>query len=536
MSTSKTTQCVLDDSILNEDTLPEMSDLALSIFASLCGRNRGAFVLSPPDGQTYGCLNFPAQWQDLAPEVNVTKSDDIVTNYADGNITAAEVLDLVENLAIAVYASSANVAKDPYACNVNGLTRYENCPMAATTPPLLGSMKAVTLRGILDEAPWGWSPKLTSQDFEEMKELGLTSVQIPIVSFEKKEKIEGIIEMAKEAGLTVILQQSLNQGDLDDDKDTSTAGADFIDSLTQLALDNADTVVAISISSKDDISTVREVTDDMAILVSITAGDLLNLDFHKYENVYASLDVSHSRTIADIVSSSSVEDRSKLFYHESTSCIQRSPIDYVQCYKGVPLFIGNGFDVSIDNCIYADSPDFKDYGQCDRFDETLDSPWWQEHRLSFLNRQLFALEQASLGWSFSAWKTTSDSEGISEPSHLLGLSHVAAAGLYPPSTTNTTLPACLNPPEPDFTLGDATLSPTMGPPPDCGDGWWNYTTQNCTFWIPPPVPTCAPALTASTTSPIFAGVLGGVVTAVVLWCTMIYGLGYRRLKYTTIPN
>ena len=31
-----------------------MQDIALSFFASACGKNRGAFVLDPPDGQTYG--------------------------------------------------------------------------------------------------------------------------------------------------------------------------------------------------------------------------------------------------------------------------------------------------------------------------------------------------------------------------------------------------------------------------------------------------------------------------------------------------
>ena len=46
--------CTIDANILNKDTLANMEDIAMSFFASTCGKNRGAFVLDPPDGQTYG--------------------------------------------------------------------------------------------------------------------------------------------------------------------------------------------------------------------------------------------------------------------------------------------------------------------------------------------------------------------------------------------------------------------------------------------------------------------------------------------------
>jgi hypothetical protein len=45
--------CSIDRDILNADTLPEMTDIGLSFFAAACGKNRGAWVLDPPDGQTY---------------------------------------------------------------------------------------------------------------------------------------------------------------------------------------------------------------------------------------------------------------------------------------------------------------------------------------------------------------------------------------------------------------------------------------------------------------------------------------------------
>jgi hypothetical protein len=47
-------KCVIDRTILNESTIAGMDDIGLSFFAKLCGNNRGAFVIDPPDGNTYG--------------------------------------------------------------------------------------------------------------------------------------------------------------------------------------------------------------------------------------------------------------------------------------------------------------------------------------------------------------------------------------------------------------------------------------------------------------------------------------------------
>lgn len=46
--------CALDPDVLNAATVGGMDDLGLQVFAKLCGANRGAFVLDPPDGRTYG--------------------------------------------------------------------------------------------------------------------------------------------------------------------------------------------------------------------------------------------------------------------------------------------------------------------------------------------------------------------------------------------------------------------------------------------------------------------------------------------------
>jgi len=157
--------------------------------------------------------------------------------------------------------------------------------------------------------------------------------------------------------------------------------------------------------------------------------------------------------------------------------------------------------------------------------------------LSFASRQVYAAERG-LGWSFASWKvgTTNnnnnndhkDEDGdrvIEQPVQLLAFQQVVQAGLFPdllsngttattPGTTTTTTTttgtntkvisvvapdACLNPPDNDFALGDATLAPTPGPIPDCGKGWWNATTTKCDYWIPPV--TLAPTLSPTQPCP-----------------------------------
>jgi hypothetical protein len=159
----------------------------------------------------------------------------------------------------------------------------------------------------------------------------------------------------------------------------------------------------------------------------------------------------------------------------------RSLLEYTDCFQDTPVFLSSGFDLSIDDCINQGTPSFKDYGQCDRFNETLESGWWMRHRTSYAARQLFAAERG-LGWSFATWKLyDDDSVGVIDtPAKLLSLQDVAEAGLFP--NLDKDIPAqsaCLNPPENDFMMGDKTLAPTVGPPPDCGNGWWNYTTEKC---------------------------------------------------------
>ena len=248
--------------------------------------------------------------------------------------------------------------------------------------------------------------------------------------------------------------------------------------------------------------------------------------------------------------------------------------------------VSSGFDLAVDDChLRGISSKFHDYGQCDRFNETVDSPWWKDHRYSFAARQLYAYEKG-MGWSFAAWKlwdSDPDAIGILDtPAKLLALQEVVAAGImpslfgldepitYPLSKNSSPVGlACLNPPANDFILGDATLAPTPAPPPDCGNGWWNFETEKCDYWIPPtPAPTppcpacsnetviCPPVgdFTVVTASPenitlpdvqtkgtgavaIESFLAGAVLSLIVCFIvSRVLGIGNKRREYEEVPT
>ena len=51
-------ECHLDPGLYNAASFTS-DDFPTAIIAPLCGRNRGAFALDPPDGHTYSCVVFP---------------------------------------------------------------------------------------------------------------------------------------------------------------------------------------------------------------------------------------------------------------------------------------------------------------------------------------------------------------------------------------------------------------------------------------------------------------------------------------------
>jgi len=517
--------CVLDDRVVNARTLGNMTNIGLSFFANLCGRNRGAFVLNPSDGNTWGCLSLPPNFAKLA---GIGLDDDgkkkkknahgvpplkdanaINDKFVDGNLTASEAVALLDTFVKVVYDSSPDVDSDPFACQVSGLAELQCDP--ATT---ISTIRSATLAGLFTPAPWATGGKSLSlddvrdfysrKDFRQMRSIGLNTVQIPfpVTGFQEGHEdnddllplLTDILEMVLDADLQAILKLE------GPDNDDSVANA------ANYAIYHADVVFGLTLPSRQTLRAARAASSSLKLLVPANLGDLQHLSFDDDENVFAAIDLGHTSTIGDIASSSSGEDRSKLFYHESMACIQRSPLEFSECYKKIPVLVSNGFDLAIDDCAWMGIRDpaskFIDYGQCNRFDETIGSKWWTRHRQSFAARQLFSYEQG-LGWSFAAWKlfepdsSSGDVDSvIHEPAELLALKNVVAAGLMPSLVDaddyDLVLGACLNPPVADFVMGDTTLAPTPAPL-DCGDGWVDPDTGNCTYWVPPvPEPTEPP--------------------------------------------
>jgi len=123
--------------------------------------------------------------------------------------------------------------------------------------------------------------------------------------------------------------------------------------------------------------------------------------------------------------------------------------------------------------------------------------------------------------------------------------------------------ACLNPPEDDFAMGDATFAPTPAPPPDCGNGWWNFDAEKCDYWIPPtpaptaPCPVCSnktvecdpilgmPFSTAihnddkpepSHKALVAESFFSGAVLSLVVSFIIFKVVGNRRQGYEEVPN
>eukprot|EP00980_Cylindrotheca_fusiformis_P020565 scaffold7641_cov115-Cylindrotheca_fusiformis.AAC.11 len=523
-----------------------------------------------PSYPTIVSLHLPEDFPKLSgakhvpKNVTISTSNDIREQFEGKNVTASDTVHMLDFLIKRVYHSTPDVANTPYACEFSGLAQLE-CPSTNTSKPSLldddEPLRAVTLAGLLVPAPWATGGKTLTlkeaegfydmMDFIEMKHIGLNAVQLPVptIAFDSSSKqgaeimtlLKSLLQDIHIAGLVTIVNLVSTADELDD---IVAAGA---------FCDKTEGVLAMTLPSdtmldpKVVVKSIRVQAPKFPIFIPVNQGQLTTMDGDFDDHVYGALGLTHMDSVGDVASSSSVEDRSKLFYHEATSCITRSPMEYSECFRNFPLFLSFGFDLSIDDCIFQGEESFKDYGQCDRFDETVHSDFWHRHRASYAARQLYAYEQG-LGWSFATWKLyDNDKVGtLDDPAKLMALQDVVKAGLFP--DLHDTIPAqeaCLNPPEADFELGDDTLSPTLAPPPDCGNGWWNYTSKKCDYWIPPtpapiePCPTCAPCEEPATstsdtnaTLPIAIGVLAGLVVGGILGRLC----GNKRHDYSAIPN
>jgi hypothetical protein len=528
-------------------------------------------------------LSFPTNIAELAgiPDLNETvvinDANSIKNNYVAKNTTASQTMALLEFLVENVYGSTPNKEVSPYACEFNGLAKLA-CKTGATRNPRPDGepIRSVTLAGAFVPALWatGGTPLELSEvgdwytlaAFKEMKKIGLNTAKIPVptAAYTPKDKYgEHVMEVLTvlltdidTAGLQVIIELVGTGDELDAVVAAAEAAADMpvVLGLTLPKGMTLDTTVVVE--------AIRSKSPDLPIFLPLNEGDLIKVSGQFDPYVYGALDLPHTVAIADIASSSSIEDRSKMFYHEAVACMTRSPIEYAECFQQMPIFLSSGFDLSIDDCVMQGiSETFKDYGQCDRFDETIDSGWWARHRASFASRQLFAAERG-LGWSFSAWKVSNtDMAGVLDtPAKLMSLQDVVAAGLFPhlPAKKGAVAAraACLNPPENDFAMGDATYAPTAGPPPDCGNGWWNYETLQCDYWIPPPPPTMSPTdpcpecevcpdLTvvasssqgpATSTTALALAAAGGAAGVVLLAAIYKLFTKSKKSEYTEIPH
>lgn len=546
-------KCVLDRVLVNQNTISMMKDVGLSIFSSLCGKNRGAFVLHPSDGKTYSCLQMPENILDIVgvqmdtssidknsslPIFQVNDANAIVKHYHDGNLTAADTVNLLDYLVQNVYESSSGVSKDPYACDISGLVTLK-CAKQDSEKPI----RAVTMAGVFSPARWATGGKILTledasnfyslNDFKHMKTLGLNTVQIPVsinIFVRERKQSKAWLELLTEtlhhirdSDLKAIL--TLQEGEnppilLNTPVQNAARFAHDYNSahgsiISALILPNSDLALLKSVQSK---------IPKLNVWIPINAGDFTTLHFTLADG--ASLDFSHTVTVADVASSNSQDDRAKMYYHETMACISRAPLEYSSCVQGMPVTVTNGFDLAVDNChLKGISDDFQDFGQCDRFNETIDSGWWKDHRYSFAARQLYAYERGQ-GWSFATWKLWGmDPEklGVLDiPAKLLSFQDVVTAGImpslfdldnpisYPLQNESHVGLACLNPPNNDFVMGDATYAPTHAPPPSCGNGWWNFTTSKCDYWVPPITdpptlsPTSAPCPVCSNETPLFS--------------------------------
>ena len=469
-----------------------------------------------PTNSKQNSLSLPEGIIDLPEGVTVDDANSIKDNFVDGSLTATETIALLDFLVERVYESSPSKETDRYACDVSGLTKL-SCDYSPTKKARLRPdgepVRSVTLPGLLveDDLPWASDGgdndndnngiiAYTPKDFLQMSEMGLNTVQIAVpvsvLLLPGTDSKRGVLDRAlsdlKDAGLEAILELvAASPSEADPESIASAASS-------AASGEHSETILAVTLPEQAKITTeallgvVRsKVGPDPALMIPLALGGFMGPRAGDSEiddpRVYGSLSWPQVSTVAEIASSTSTDDRNKLSYHESMACEMRSPIEHGECFGSrLPIFVSYGFDLSIDDCASKNDNDgFRDYGQCDRFEETKDSGWWQRHRSSFAARQISSAERG-LGWSFTAWKLSDDDNAagsgavLDEPAKLLALREVAGAGIFPDLTaSDAAAMACLNPPDGDYIMGDDTLSPTAGPPPDCGNGWWNADTAQC---------------------------------------------------------
>ena len=202
------------------------------------------------------------------------------------------------------------------------------------------------------------------------------------------------------------------------DADAATVGAAAWDASTYIASASGgavrDAVFALSVPASAALAVgLGAPAPGVALLGAIGAAPFELLLLDGAATPFVDLAVSHTKGVSMDASDASVDDRMKMFYHENLACSARSAIEFAPCERsGARVFVGDGFDLAIDDCAYPSS-EHAAYGQCGRLDERDDAlhNWWKAHTASYAARQIAAYEvPASLGWSFGAWKLSAARE------------------------------------------------------------------------------------------------------------------------------
>ena len=242
-------ECVLDSELYNPGIFPTLAeDFPAAIVAPLCGRNRGAFATDPPDGHTYSCVTFPGTngtWGGAA----VKDANAIKTLYDAGKLSDDAAVGVLDAFVRSVYASGDKNQDDPGACEVNGMAKLtcDDAPDAARALPWAerfggAPIRAVTLAGVLADAPFAGAPTYDRDDFAAMAALGLNAVKIPVdasrlADIATTSALISLVSLAADARLGVLLAV-VDDADADDAEvlDAANSAVAFVCSLLNEAV------------------------------------------------------------------------------------------------------------------------------------------------------------------------------------------------------------------------------------------------------------------------------------------------------------
>ena len=234
MGATNAVRCELDPALYNIAAFDDVAvDFPATVVAPLCGRNRGAFALDPPDGHTYSCTVFPGT-DGTWGGAQVKDANAIAKLWGVGNLSDDAALAALDAFVGAVYASTDHRVDDPQACEVSGLARLvcddddgddgddtaddtADDGANATTAWMLKlsanattKIRAVTLAGLYANSTFaGEGVSYDTVDFSEMAALGLNSVKIPVAAdrflgdSSLLDNLTATIALAADAGLAV---------------------------------------------------------------------------------------------------------------------------------------------------------------------------------------------------------------------------------------------------------------------------------------------------------------------------------------------